>query len=112
MQTAYRDLGYNQGDLPITEAVADSILSLPMFPHMSQEMVDFVCSDLKNVVEGSMEAVRTTSGTRDTDQTALGKPNVVYDLLESHVRAGDAALYARPDDDDESCSEDDELGER
>jgi len=50
LQAAYRDLGYSKGDLPATEAVADSILSLPMFPHMTEEMVDFVCTELKAIV--------------------------------------------------------------
>jgi dTDP-4-amino-4,6-dideoxygalactose transaminase len=50
LQTAYRDLGYFPGDLPITEAVANSILSLPMFPHITEEIVDYVCKELKAVV--------------------------------------------------------------
>ncbi len=32
------------------------------------------------------------------DYMALGKPSVAYDLQEHHVTAGDAALYARPND--------------
>ena len=58
LQTAYRDLGYRKGDFPVTEMVANSILSLPMFPHMTEEMVDFVCSELVELVEGSPEKVR------------------------------------------------------
>lgn len=50
LQTAYRILGYRKGDLPVTEAIADSIISLPMFPHMTKEMVDFVCSELKSII--------------------------------------------------------------
>ena len=46
LQAAYRDLGYRKGDFPVTETVANSILSLPMFPHMTEDMVDFVCSEL------------------------------------------------------------------
>ena len=38
--------------------IADSILSLPMFPHMTEEMVDFVCSELIELVEVSPEKVR------------------------------------------------------
>lgn len=49
LQTAYRDLGYRKGDLPLTESVADSILSLPMFPHLTEDMVDYVCKELKAV---------------------------------------------------------------
>jgi glycosyltransferase involved in cell wall biosynthesis len=32
------------------------------------------------------------------DYMALGKPCVAYDLRESHITAGEAALYARPND--------------
>ena len=59
LQAAYRDLGYRKGDLPVTETVADSILSLPMFPHMTEDMVDFVCSEIETVLEGKMEKIRT-----------------------------------------------------
>lgn len=50
MQAAYRNRGYNKGDLPATEAAADSILSLPMFPHLTEQMVDYVCSELNAIV--------------------------------------------------------------
>ena len=50
LQVAYRDLGYISGDFPVTEETADSILSLPMFPHMTEEMVDFTCQTLKELL--------------------------------------------------------------
>jgi dTDP-4-amino-4,6-dideoxygalactose transaminase len=34
----------------VTESIADSIISLPMFPHMTEEMVDYVCSELKSIL--------------------------------------------------------------
>jgi dTDP-4-amino-4,6-dideoxygalactose transaminase len=36
LQTAYRRLGYRQGDFPITEKIADEILSLPMYPQLTR----------------------------------------------------------------------------
>jgi dTDP-4-amino-4,6-dideoxygalactose transaminase len=51
LQTAYRSFGYLRGDFPITEDVADTIISLPMFPHITEEMVDFVCGELKEIVK-------------------------------------------------------------
>ena len=36
LQHAYRDLGYQQGDFPVSESVADEILSLPMFPELTE----------------------------------------------------------------------------
>ena len=50
LQEAYRYLGYEEGDFPAAEAVAKSILSLPMFPHMSEEQVDYVCQSLLSVL--------------------------------------------------------------
>ena len=46
LQKAYQHLGYKPGDLPASEAVAESILSLPMFPHLTEEQVDYVCRAL------------------------------------------------------------------
>ena len=34
LQEAYRHYGYKQGDFPITERLADEVLSLPMFPEL------------------------------------------------------------------------------
>jgi dTDP-4-amino-4,6-dideoxygalactose transaminase len=42
LQPAYADLGYGPGDFPIAEAVASEILSLPLFPEMTDEQVDRV----------------------------------------------------------------------
>jgi len=38
MQKAYSDFGYKAGDFPVTERVAAEILSLPMFPELTEEM--------------------------------------------------------------------------
>ena len=57
LQAAYRDFGYRKGDLPVTEMVTESILSLPMFPHMTEQMVDFVCSSLQEALHAGQEAV-------------------------------------------------------
>lgn len=42
LQPAYADLGYRRGDLPITEAVADTCLSLPLYPEMTETQQDRV----------------------------------------------------------------------
>lgn len=46
LQKACQHLGYKPGDLPASEEVAESILSLPMFPHLTEEQVDYVCRSL------------------------------------------------------------------
>lgn len=39
LQPAYLDLGYAKGSLPFTEAAAAQVLSLPLYPEMSEEAV-------------------------------------------------------------------------
>jgi len=47
LQEAYKSLGYNKGDFPVCERLAERILSLPMFPDISREQVEFVASVIK-----------------------------------------------------------------
>ncbi len=42
LQPAYADLGYTRGELPVSEAVADTCLSLPLYPEMSDDQQDRV----------------------------------------------------------------------
>ncbi|MBM3778569.1 MAG: DegT/DnrJ/EryC1/StrS family aminotransferase [Acidimicrobiia bacterium] len=41
-QPAYRDLGYRHGDFPASEALADEVLSLPIFPELTDAQMDRV----------------------------------------------------------------------
>jgi dTDP-4-amino-4,6-dideoxygalactose transaminase len=50
LQEAYRDLNYKHGDFPVSELIADEILSLPMFPHMTQQQIEYVCAALTDAV--------------------------------------------------------------
>ena len=47
LQPAYADLGYARGSLPITEAVADTCLSLPIFPEMTDAQQEYVVATLR-----------------------------------------------------------------
>jgi dTDP-4-amino-4,6-dideoxygalactose transaminase len=47
LQEAYRFLGYEQGDFPVTESVKDRILSLPMYPGIQSEAIARVVSEMK-----------------------------------------------------------------
>jgi dTDP-4-amino-4,6-dideoxygalactose transaminase len=49
---AYADLGYGPGDFPVAEALAPSILSLPMFPQLTTAQQDYVVECLLAAVEG------------------------------------------------------------
>jgi dTDP-4-amino-4,6-dideoxygalactose transaminase len=39
---AYKVRGWQQGDFPITEKLADEVLSLPIGPHMTKEQTRYV----------------------------------------------------------------------
>ncbi|MDE0735608.1 MAG: DegT/DnrJ/EryC1/StrS family aminotransferase, partial [Pirellulaceae bacterium] len=47
LMDAYQSLGYERGDLPITEATANHILSLPIFPELGeanlQQIIQALC---------------------------------------------------------------------
>lgn len=47
LQNAYAHLGYQKGDLPVTEKLAAEILSLPMFPHLTAEDQQRVARELQ-----------------------------------------------------------------
>jgi dTDP-4-amino-4,6-dideoxygalactose transaminase len=42
LQPAYRDLGYHAGDFPVAERVAREVLSLPVYPEMTQAQLERV----------------------------------------------------------------------
>jgi len=48
LHQAYEDLGYKKGDFPVSESYAEQILSLPMYPELSSEMVGYVVDALKS----------------------------------------------------------------
>jgi dTDP-4-amino-4,6-dideoxygalactose transaminase len=43
LQEAYRELGYREGDLPVTERCAREVLSLPLYPGMDDSDVEEIC---------------------------------------------------------------------
>jgi dTDP-4-amino-4,6-dideoxygalactose transaminase len=47
LQQAYRFLGYEHGDFPVTERIKSRILSLPMYPGIHPEAVERVVSTLR-----------------------------------------------------------------
>jgi dTDP-4-amino-4,6-dideoxygalactose transaminase len=49
LQPAYRDLGYKEGDFPVTESYARQILSLPMYPELTHEKIRAVACGISEV---------------------------------------------------------------
>ena len=50
LSEAYSEFGYKEGDFPIAEKLAKSVLSLPMGPHMKVQEVDYVIEALKDSI--------------------------------------------------------------
>ncbi|MGB3480427.1 MAG: DegT/DnrJ/EryC1/StrS family aminotransferase [bacterium] len=47
LQDAYRYLGHKTGDFPNAEECADTVLSLPMFPELTYEEIEYVCEKIQ-----------------------------------------------------------------
>ena len=50
LQAAYSSLGYKKGDFPCAESIAKKIISLPLFPEITDEQVDCVCECLTDLL--------------------------------------------------------------
>ncbi len=51
LQKAYEHLGYKKGDFPVTERIADRLLSLPMFPELAREQIKYVVESIKEFLK-------------------------------------------------------------
>ena len=49
LSEAYQDLGYKEGDMPVSEAISKKIFSLPMHPYLELETVQKIASILNQV---------------------------------------------------------------
>jgi dTDP-4-amino-4,6-dideoxygalactose transaminase len=50
LQAAYRDLNMKQGSLPVTERAASEVLSLPMYPELTEEQIRSVAEAVKRAM--------------------------------------------------------------
>ena len=51
LQKAYKHLGYGEGAFPVAEGAARRLLSLPMFPELSREQVEYVAESIREFME-------------------------------------------------------------
>lgn len=47
LQPCYENLGMRSGSLPVTEALASQVISLPMYAEITTEQIDYVCECVK-----------------------------------------------------------------
>ena len=59
LQEACSGYGYPAGSLPVTEAMADQIVSLPMYPELTVDQISYVCQTIRDYFKRSrrMKAV-------------------------------------------------------
>ncbi|MFM2025651.1 MAG: hypothetical protein RLZZ339_364 [Cyanobacteriota bacterium] len=50
LQPAYRYLGYQQGDFPKAEILCEEIVSLPMYPGISEEQIEIVVEQITAII--------------------------------------------------------------
>ena len=49
LQPAYKELGYKEGSLPITEKVCSQVISLPIFPELKSIEQSYVIDKIKEI---------------------------------------------------------------
>src|SRR2546425_969693 len=47
LQPAHLDLGYRRGDFPVSEAAADEVLSLPLYPELTDAQIEIVAAAVR-----------------------------------------------------------------
>ncbi len=57
LQPAYADLGYGRGDFPHSEAAAQQVLSLPLYPELTPQAVAEVAGAVKKAVSNRTQTV-------------------------------------------------------
>jgi len=51
LQKCFANLGYKKGDFPVTEDLADKCLSLPIFPELTDNQIEYICEKIKKFFE-------------------------------------------------------------
>ena len=51
LQEAYRYLGYKKGDFPVSEKLAETVLSLPMHTEMTEEQLEYIVNSIKEYLK-------------------------------------------------------------
>ena len=52
-QECFADLGYNDGDFPISETAGATTLALPIYPELSTGQQQFVVDKIKEFITGA-----------------------------------------------------------
>lgn len=55
LSEAYKHLGYNNSDLQFTQKYAGQVLSLPMFPELTEDEINYVCTYIRRFYERNVD---------------------------------------------------------
>jgi dTDP-4-amino-4,6-dideoxygalactose transaminase len=55
VQEAFKNLGYKMGDFPISERLSREVLSLPMYPELTEAQVEYVARSIEEVMKESKQ---------------------------------------------------------
>jgi len=58
LQKAYVHIGCGKGSFPVTEKIAERLLSLPMFPELTEEQIEYVVDAIKEFVYKKHQAMK------------------------------------------------------
>ncbi|KAB7707399.1 aminotransferase class I/II-fold pyridoxal phosphate-dependent enzyme [Bacillus aerolatus] len=70
VQPVFKELGYQEGDLPETEKAAKEAISLPMYPELKQEDQDYVIEKIIEFYQSEGRTNEDTDNCRDTAATS------------------------------------------
>ncbi len=64
LQKAYQDLGYKKGDFPVSEKLAEEILTLPIYPELKDSEVEYIAISIRQFFKftSSLNPVLTKTG--------------------------------------------------
>ncbi len=51
LQKAFEFLGYREGEFPVTERLCHEVVSLPIYPEMPDDHIDYVCDTIKRFLK-------------------------------------------------------------
>ncbi len=51
LQEAYKDSGYKKGDFPVSEKLSEEVISLPIYPGLRKQEIEYVAQQFKEVVK-------------------------------------------------------------
>ncbi len=50
LQPAFREYGFKAGMFPVAEKIVEEIVSLPMYPHLTRQEVEYVCEHVRSFI--------------------------------------------------------------